>query len=230
MVRLGGRADVTAIDPGPFGAALPALLDQWRALTFADGAVLHPVSGKPHDGLRVVDGLHPRPGVAYQLMLREDHVPEPTAEEARVASRVEAADAEAAREWERGRIAAARATGRIATTWHTYAIRLETDDHTRTAFSVHHDVTGVRARVDVSDTRLTVTTRGAGWLRPFAKRPVQRDLDDFLAALPERLDALNRRIVARCPAPPDPPQLAVQMMADLISSVPVVTPGPARSA
>ena len=154
MVRLGGRTDVAAIDVRPFVAALPALLVQWRSLAFVDGVVRHPVTDRPHAGLRVVEGRHPDPGVAYRLMVREDDVPAPTAEEARVAARLMVADVEAAAEWERGRVAAARATGRVATTWHTYAIRLDADDadvddRARTCFTVHHDVTGTRARVEL---------------------------------------------------------------------------------
>ena len=149
MVHLGGRTDVAAIDVRPFVAALPALLVQWRSLAFVDGVVRHPVTDRPHAGLRVVEGLHPHPGVAYRLMVREDEVPAPTDEEARVAARLVAADVEAAADWERGRVAAARATGRVATTWHTYAIRLEADDRARTCFTVHHDVTGTRARVEL---------------------------------------------------------------------------------
>nr|BFE67979.1 hypothetical protein GCM10020092_012800 [Actinoplanes digitatis] len=305
MVRLGGRTDVAAIDARPFVAALPPLIAQWRSLTFTDGVVLHPVTEKPHDGLRVVASLHPYPGAAYRLMLREDDVPEPTPEEALVAARLEDADTLAAAEWERGRVAVARATGRVATTWHTYAITLEADDRDRTCFTVHHDRSGTRARVEFSSGpidvllqvpdwlgshgllsgmvsarvqidagwlppyengepqlvatvthprgravaelgmaraepgRWTVTTsaaaRGVGWLRPlvglvapFLRRPVQRGLDDFLVALPQRLDVLNQEIAAHYPAPPDPHTLAAQVMADLISSVPAVTPASSR--
>lgn len=149
MVRLGGRTDVAAIDVGPFVAAFPAFLARWRALDFADGIVRHPVTARPHAGLRVVDGRHPGPGTTYRLLVREEDVPAPTAEEAVVAARLVDADVEAAAEWERGRIAAARATGRVATTWHAYAITVETDDPARTCFTVHHDRTGSRARVEV---------------------------------------------------------------------------------
>lgn len=302
MVGIGGRTEVAAIDARPFLLALPELLAGWRALAFVDGVVRHPVTERPHGGLRVVDGLHPFPGVAYRLTLREDDVPAPTAEEAAVAARLVHADAKAATEWERGRVAAARASGLVATTWHTYAIRLEADVRERTCFTVRHDGSDTRARVELSaglvgvwlevpdllgahgplsgpvsvraraepgrlppygdeepqlvaavthprgrataelavtaagPGRWLVTTRasgrGAGWLRPFAallapllKRPAQRGLDDFLAGLPARLDALNRGLAAR-PAR-DPRALAGQVLADLISAVPTTVPAPA---
>jgi hypothetical protein len=164
MVRLGGRAEVAAIDARPFLAALPELLAGWRALVFVDGVVRHPVTGRLHGGLRVVDGRHPLPGVAYRLLLREDEVPAPTAEEAAVAARLVHADAVAATEWERGRVAAARATGRVATTWHTYVIRLEADERERTCFTVHHDGTDTRARVEVSPGPIEVLLDVPGWL------------------------------------------------------------------
>ena len=304
MVRLGGRTEVAAVDARPFLAALPELLAGWRALVFVDGVVRHPVTERAHGGLRVVDGRHPYPGVAYRLVLREDEVPAPTAEEAAVAARLVHADAMAATEWERGRIAAARATGRVATTWHTYAITLEADERERTCFTVHHTDTDTRARVELSPGpvglllevpdwlgargllsgvvtvrmsvdgsrlppygneepqvvatvthpravgsgeltvaaagpgRWSVTTRasarGVGWLRPLVglvaplvKGPVQRGLDDFLAALPARFEALNREITARYPTPPDPRTLAGQVLADLVSAVPTTVPAQA---
>ena len=164
MVRLCGRTEVAAIDARPFLAALPELLAGWRALVFVDGVVRHPVTERAHGGLRVVDGRHPFPGVTYQLMLREDDVPAPTAEEAAVAARLVHADAKAATEWERGRIAAARATGRVATTWHTYAIRLEADVRERTCFTVRHDGSGTRARVELSPGPAGVQLEVPDWL------------------------------------------------------------------
>jgi hypothetical protein len=164
MVRLGGRTEVAAIDATPFLAALPELLARWRALVFVDGAVRHPVTARLHDGLRVVDGRHPHPGVVYRLLLREDEVPAPTAEEAAVAARLVHADAMAATEWERGRVAAARATGQVATTWHTYVITLEADERERTCFTVHHDGTDTRARVEVSPGPIEVLLDVPDWL------------------------------------------------------------------
>jgi hypothetical protein len=142
MVRFGGRTEVTAIDARPFVAALPNLLVQWRSLAFVDGIVRHPVTEKPHDGLRVVDGQHPHPGVAYRLMVREDDLPAPAPEEA-VDADVNAP------------------TGEVATTWHTYVIRLDADDSERTCFRVHHDVSDIRAWIELAsrgsaDVRLEV--------------------------------------------------------------------------
>ncbi|GAA3903999.1 hypothetical protein [Actinoplanes auranticolor] len=164
MVRLGGRTEVAAIDARPFLAALPELLAGWRALTFVDGVVRHPVTERAHAGLQVVDGRHPYPGVAYRLVLREDQAPAPTAEEAAVAARLVHADAMAATEWERGRIAAARATGRMTTTWHTYAITLEADERERTCFTVHHTGTDTRARVELSPGPVGMLLEVPGWL------------------------------------------------------------------
>jgi hypothetical protein len=149
-MRLGGRTNVVALDVGPFVAALPPLLAGWRALSFVDAGVVHPVTGESHGGLRVVDGEHPYPGAAYRLVLREESAPEPTPEEAVVARRLDDADPRAAAEWERVRVAAARAAGRMDVTWHTFDVSLGTDDAQRTTFAVHHDVTDSRARIDLT--------------------------------------------------------------------------------
>ncbi len=71
-MRVRGSTEVTAVDLGPFLAALPVLLDRWRALPFQDGVVRHPVTGAAHEGLRVVEGRHPHPGAIYRLVVRED--------------------------------------------------------------------------------------------------------------------------------------------------------------
>lgn len=142
MVRFGGRTEVTAIDARPFVAAVPALLVRWRSLAFVDGVVRHPVTEQPHDGLRVVDGQHPHPGVAYRLMLREDDGSAPTPEEPVGAARLVDADAAAVAEGE-------TRAGQVVTTWHTYAIKLEADDPARTCCTVHHDVSDIRARIEL---------------------------------------------------------------------------------
>lgn len=150
-MRLRGATQVTAVDLGPYAAALPLLLTRWRELTFVDGVVRHPVTGVAHEGLQVVAGHHPYPGVAYRLMVREEDVPAPTSEEALVAQRLGAADPQAVDDWERGRVAAARASGRVDVTWHTLAITVGTDDARRTTFAVHDAETDTRVRVDLTE-------------------------------------------------------------------------------
>jgi hypothetical protein len=149
-MRLRGRTDVVALDVGPFVAALPALLADWRALTFVDAGVVHPVTGEAHEGFRVVDGVHPYPGTTYRLVLCEETAPDPTPEEMVVARRLDDADPRAAAEWERGRAAAARAAGAMKVTWHTFDVTVGNDDAQRTTFAVHHDVTDFRARIDLT--------------------------------------------------------------------------------
>jgi hypothetical protein len=149
-MRLGGSTEVTALDPKPFAAALPALLAGWRALAFTGGGVVHPVTRTTHEGLRLVEGVHPYPGARYRLKVREETAPEPTAHELAVAERLGSTDPQAVAEWERGRLAAARASGQMIVTWHTVDIGLGTDDAQRTTFSVHHDVTDIRGRIDLT--------------------------------------------------------------------------------
>jgi hypothetical protein len=304
-MRLAGWTEVTAVDIGPFVAALPALLAGWRALTFPDGVVRHPATGRPHAGLRLVSGVHPYPGAVYRLVLREETPPDPTDQERAVADRLNGTDALAAAEWERGRLAAARADGRMLVTWHTVVVTAGTDDPRRTTFALHHDVTDARARIDLTEpdrpgpvdvamdvpdwagstgflrgmvevllradpralppyalgepqliatvrhprgrahadvriggagacrwsVRADVDVRGAGWVRPLvalaapiARRHLQRELDDILAALPAQFDALAAEIGSRYPAPPDPHTLADRVLADLIAAVPVRIP------
>jgi hypothetical protein len=150
VMRFGGWTEVTALDTRPYVAALPELLAGWRALTFAGDGVVHPVTKVVHQGFRLVDGTHPYPGARYRLITREETAPEPTAHDLAVAERLGSTDARAAAEWERGRLAAARASGHMVVTWHTFDIRLGTDGPQRTTFTVHHDVTDTRARIDLT--------------------------------------------------------------------------------
>jgi hypothetical protein len=149
-MRLGGSTEVTALDPKPFVAALPALLVRWRALTVTDGGVVHPVTRRTHEGLRLVEGVHPHPGARYRLKVREETAPEPTAHDLAVAERLRSTDPQAVAEWERGRLSAARAARQTTVTWHTVDIGLGIDDEQRTTFSMHHDVTDIRGRIDLN--------------------------------------------------------------------------------
>lgn len=150
-MRLSGRTEVTAVDLAPYVHALPAVLAELRALTFVDGKVRHPVTGTPHEGLQLVTGVHPCPGAVYRLVIREELVPEPTPEEAIVTERLGATDPEAARDWERGRVAAARASGQVDVKWHRLVVTLADDDARRTALDVRDEPDEARARIDVRD-------------------------------------------------------------------------------
>ncbi|NRQ48947.1 hypothetical protein [Aeromicrobium stalagmiti] len=51
--------------------ALPALREEWAALTFgSDGAVINPLRREPRDELRLVEGRHRAPGARYEVLMR----------------------------------------------------------------------------------------------------------------------------------------------------------------
>lgn len=76
-----------------------------------------------------------------------------------------------------------------------------------------------------------VDARGAGWVRPlvgavapFLKPTARRGLAEVLDGLPPAFDKLSHELATRYPSPPDPHTLAGQIMADLITEIPVHLP------
>jgi hypothetical protein len=263
-MRLSASTEVTAVDMGPFLAALPMVLAQWRALTFRDGVVRHPVTGAAHHGLRVVDGKHPHPGVVYRLVIREEDEPAPggvtwhtfavalgtddarrttfSVHEAETDTRVRVDLTDPARP---GPIDVAADVTDFGGTSSFLRGVVEILLRAELGSGVPHLVTSVRHRHARAHAELVfavlrggrwsvtadVDARGAGWIRPlvgaiapFLKPAARRGLAEVLDGLPPAFDRLSRELATRYPSPPDPHTLAEQIMADLITEIPVNLP------
>jgi hypothetical protein len=59
------------VEPAQIIAVIPEVLRAWRAMTFDAEHVVETETG-PREGLRVVAGVHPRPGVRYRVVARPD--------------------------------------------------------------------------------------------------------------------------------------------------------------
>ena len=66
-MRLGLTVTVPEVDVDSISAAVPDLLRRWRALQFDGGQVVGPAGVT--DAIRVVNGVHPRPPVTYDVSL-----------------------------------------------------------------------------------------------------------------------------------------------------------------
>jgi hypothetical protein len=256
-MRLCGSTEVTAVDMSPFLAALPMLLARWRALTFRDGVVRHPVTGAAHEGLRVVDGEHPYPGAVYRLVVRENETWHTFAvavgtddarrttfsvHEAETDTRVRVDLTDPARPGPIDLAAEVTDFGRTSSVLRGIVEILVRAD---LGSGVPHLVTTVRHRHAKIHAELVfavlrggrwsvtaeVDARGAGWVRPlvgvlgpFLKPTARRGLADVLDGLPPAFDKLSQELATRYPSPPDPHTLAEQIMADLITEIPVRLP------
>jgi hypothetical protein len=253
-MRLHASTEVTAVELGPFLAALPILLAQWRALPFSDGVVRHPVTGVAHEGLRVVDGEHPYPGVVYRLVVREEEtwhtftvtigtddarrttfaVHEPETD-----TRVRVDLTDPARP---GPIdVAAEVTDFGGTSSFLRGI-VEILLRAELGSGVPHLVATIRHRRAKAHAELVfavrpggrwsviadVDARGTGWVRPLVGAVAPFLKPTARRGLAELLDDLPPAFdrMSRYPSPSDPHALATQIMLDLLTGIPVHLPPP----
>jgi hypothetical protein len=126
MLRPRGRVHVPDLDARAFVATVPALLARWRRLSFDErGRAVHPATGRPWEGFRVVGGSHPYPGAVYRLVFRRECAPEPTAPEPFDGQRP------------------------TAPTRRVVLVELLADEYTRTRVRVRDDADGGRAEVEI---------------------------------------------------------------------------------